>query len=174
VEAREMGKKAIDKLISLIKAKEKNYPDSTVAIVCPTGRPGTDWYDHNVTGWTEDLINATAGGKIKSLAIMETINIETQLFEEDGTHLTKESGTKYVQQMITHGKQMPINKPPQKQHHQEQLKTMEVNINNTLNKKPWHSRESMEERMKKLEDQLKEHSQNLKSSNIAISKIREE
>ena len=59
-EAREMGKKGIDKLINLIKTKENNYPDSTVAIVCPIGRPGTEWYDHNIKGWTDDLIIATA------------------------------------------------------------------------------------------------------------------
>ncbi len=107
-EAREMGKKAIDKLISIVKAKEKNYPDSTVAKVCTTLRTGTEWYDHNVKGWTEDFMNATAGGKMKNLAIMETIKTEMQILEEDGTDFTKDSGSKYVQQMIADGKQMPI------------------------------------------------------------------
>ncbi len=158
-EAREMGKKPIDKLISLVKAKEINYPDSTVAIVCPTLRPGTEYYDDNVKGWTEDLINATSGGNMKNLAIMETIHTEMQIFENDGTHFTNESGTKYVQQMIMHGKQMPINKPinkpPQKQQRQEIQKIMEVDITNTPNtpnKKPWPSRDTMEERMRKMEE----------------------
>ena len=69
---------------------------------------------------------------------------------------------------------MTENKPPQKQQQQDIPKIMEVDITHTPNKKPWHSSDSMEERMKKMEEQMKVHAQNLKSSNIAISKIREE
>jgi hypothetical protein len=128
-EAREMGKQAIDRTITMIKSKEeKNYPDSTVAITCPTMRPGLEWYDQNVEGWTEDLISATADGKMKRLAIMGILDNENLIFEADGIHFTKESGANYVQEIITNGKKMPINKPPQQQQQQqqEQPKAMEV------------------------------------------------
>ena len=35
-EAREMGKQAIDKIITLIKTNENNYQESVIAIACPT------------------------------------------------------------------------------------------------------------------------------------------
>ena len=175
-EAREMGKKGIDKLINLIKTKENNYPESTVAIVCPIGRPGTEWYDLNIKGWTDDLIIATAEAKMKNLAIMGITNKETHQFEKDGVHLTKEAGAEYLLQITTQGRQMPIIKPSQKQ-----PAAMEVDITNTPTKKPWQGRDSLEERVRKLEehtrkleDQVRRNSKNLTSSNIAISKIREE
>ena len=71
---------------------------------------------------------------------------------------------------------MPIIKPSQKQ-----PAAMEVDITNTPTKKPWQGRDSLEERVRKLEehtrkleDQVRRNSKNLTSSNIAISKIREE
>ncbi len=142
--------------------------------MCPTKRPGTQWYDLNITGWTEDLINALGVGMMKNLAIMDGIKIEDQKFEEDGTHFIKEAGAIYVQQMITYGKQMPINKPPQKQIHQDQLKKMEVDLTHTPSKKPWQSKDSLEDRVRILEEGQKEHTKNFKSCNLAISKIREE
>ncbi len=164
-EAREMGKQAIDKIIKLIKTNENNYQESVIAIACPTARPVLDWYDHNVTGWTEDLLNAISGSKIKNLALMETIDIKDQAFDEEGIHFTKEVGTKYVEQIIKHGKQIPINIPPKKQVNKDQIGLMEVDI--TPTKKTWQGKNSVEERLRKLEEQAK-------SSNMAISKIREE
>jgi hypothetical protein len=164
-EAREKGKQAIDKTIKLIKTHEKNYTESVIAIVCITGRPGMDWYDLNVTGWTEDLLNAISGSKMKNLSIMETINIQNQAFEEEGIHFTKEVGSKYVEEIIKNGKQMPINTPPRKQVTKELPKPMEVDITGTPSKRLWQGKSSVEDR--KLEEQAT-------SSNIAISKIREE
>jgi hypothetical protein len=166
-EAREMGKQAIGKLINLIKTNEKNYQESVIAIVCPTGRPGMDWYDLNVTGWTEDLLNAITGSNIKNLAIIETINIKSQAFEEEGIHFTKEVGAKYVEQIIKYGQQMPINTPPKNEANKDQTRLMEVDITSTPAKKTWQTRDTVEERLSKLEKQAI-------SSNIAISKIREE
>jgi hypothetical protein len=113
---------------------------------------------------------------MKKQAIMETINNANQAFEEDGTHLTKEAGTKYVQQIIILGKQIPINIPPKKQSNKDQTRSMEVDTKNTPTKKPWHGKESVEveDIIRKLEEQVKNHAQNLKISNTAVSKIREE
>ena len=67
---------------------------------------------------------------------------------------------------------MPINIPVQKPP-QNQQNAMEIDTINTPNKRPWSGRELMEERVRRLEEQVRGHSQNLKSSNIAISKMSE-
>ncbi len=119
-EARELGKKAIDKLIQLIKANERNYPDSVVAVVKPTRRPSLEWFECNIKGWTEDLENAVTGGKMKYLAIMETIEGKEQSFEEDGTHLTKKSGEFYITYLMELGRQMPIQEASKKEKEKDQ------------------------------------------------------
>jgi hypothetical protein len=146
-----------------------------VAIVKPIGRQSADWFDINVAGWTEDQENAIAAEKMKNLAIMDTIDSLTQIFEEDGTHLTKKSGAVYINYMMELGKQMPINtrtneKDPRTQETQE----METDNQKRTMTKQGNDKDTIEERLDKLEEAVNAQSKNLHSSNIAIRKIREE
>jgi hypothetical protein len=169
-EARELGKKAIDKFTLMIKTYEKNYQDSVVAIVKPIGRNSVDWFDCNVEGWTEDLVNAVAGSKMRYLAVMETIKDTEQLFEKDATHLNKKSGEYYINYMMELGKQMPL----QESTKQDKPENMEVELSTSKRKHCESTDETLEERLNRMEQLLEEHDSNHTSSNIAIRKIREE
>jgi hypothetical protein len=79
-----------------------------VAIVKPIGRRSVGWFDCNVEGWIEDLENVVTGSKMRYLAMMETTNEKEQIFEKDGTHLTKKAGEFYISYLMELGQQMPI------------------------------------------------------------------
>ena len=94
------GGKLVEQLIkdfaATLRATAERLPDTKLAVVMPMRRPAVEWYEEQLP-----MIKKTVATMIDELHLVKVGRIEgslnsSQMFENDGVHLTKASGENFI------------------------------------------------------------------------------
>ena len=93
-------KDSIKSAIGLIETTANRLPDSKLCIVMPIRRPAVKWYEDCRDLIESEVRKGVAGLKAFKVTRLKCICPSLQQFEEDGIHLTADSGFIFVEQIL--------------------------------------------------------------------------
>ncbi len=185
-EAEEQGKDAIDNFFEILGEAKKTMKQSIIFLVKPLTRPAVQWYNENLATWSAYYEGRARAMRKQKVVCMSTIRQEEQEFVEDRIHLTKDSGIRYVKDIIKGVERYIEDNEEMEMDHNN--KSTEVSQQSPSVKSPGIRRQEGEKdvddimkRLQRLEQKVNKHSSNFIqlehkrfNDNLVLSKIREE
>ena len=93
-------KDAIKKVTEVIERTSTRLPGSKFCIVMPLKRPAISWFDEKKAVIEEEIRRGIASLKTFNVTRLKSFCVSQQQFEKDGIHLTKESGSIFVESIL--------------------------------------------------------------------------
>lgn len=97
---KEKCEKLIEEVIEIIKEKARNMPKSKFALVMPIMRPALKWYQDNLDNYKKLVKDNLKKECLGNLTAIDVIPVKSQIFLQDGVHLTKEAGKVFINLML--------------------------------------------------------------------------
>jgi len=91
---------AVRRVIEVIEKTSTRLPESKFCIVMPLKRPAVSWFDEKKAEIEEEIRRGIAGLKTFNVTRLKSFCDSQQQFEKDGIHLTKESGSIFVESIL--------------------------------------------------------------------------
>ena len=92
--------KALSDFIEMVKATATRLPETKFAIVEPMSRPAVDWWTEDLTAFTKSYSEALAGLQLINISTIKRADLPSQLFDDDGIHLTNAMGSQFLKAII--------------------------------------------------------------------------
>ena len=93
-------KEVLNDFFAVVEETSKRLPNTRFAMVGPMDRPAEPWYSNDLDRVIKEFDQATMGINRSNVSKINSLLRSTQIFQDDKTHLTTESGKSFIKTIL--------------------------------------------------------------------------